>query len=101
MPSIKELFKFFVFGYIAAGHTQTEESEAELKRLIDEWCDDLHDEDCFDRNAMIDIIEYVEHKISDENKSLYRFHLIDFNYICHLEKFIKYVINICNKNNCQ
>jgi len=34
MPSIKELFKFFVFGYIAAGHTQTEESEAELKQWI-------------------------------------------------------------------
>ena len=37
MPSIKDIFKKFVFSYIAAGHTQTDESEAELKRLIDEW----------------------------------------------------------------
>ena len=99
MPSIKDLFKQFAFGYIAAGHTQTDESEAELKRLIAEWCDDLNEEDCFDRNAMFDILDYVEDHMTDDNKFFYRYNLNDFTYTCHLEKFIKYAINICNKNN--
>ena len=99
MPSIKELFKFFVFGYIAAGNTQTEESEAELKQWIDKFVDTCNDEDCFDRNAMIDILDYVEDHMTDDNKFFYRYNLNDFTYTCHLEKFIKYAINICNKNN--
>jgi len=99
MPSIKDIFKKFVFGFISAGHTQTEESRTELKRLIDEWCNDLQDEDCFERKTMFDILDYVEHNISDENKSLYHYNLNDFTYTCDLEKYIKYAINICNKNN--
>ena len=99
MPDIKELFKQFAFAYIAASHTQTDESEAELKRLIAEWCDGLNDEECFNRYTMWGILEYVEHNISDENKGLYHYFLSDSNYSNLLEKYIKYIVNLYNKNN--
>ena len=40
---IKELFKQFAFAYISSGHTQTEESEEELKRLIAEYINSIDD----------------------------------------------------------
>ena len=98
MPSIKELFKKFVFGYIAAGHTQTDESEAELKQWIDKFVDTCNEEDCFDRNTMFDILDYVEEHMTDDNKSFYRYNLNDFTYTCHLEHYIKYAIKVCNNN---
>ena len=97
MPSIKDLFKQFVLGYIAAGHTQTDESESELKRLIAEWCDGLHDENCFDRCSMYDILDYVEHNISDDNKFLYSYNFHEYKYTSLLEKYIKYAIKLFNK----
>ena len=99
MTSIKELFKKFVFGYIAVGHTQTEESEAELRQWIDKFVDELNEEWCFNNYTMCSVLCYVEINMSDENKSLYHYNLNDFTYTCDLEKYIKYAINICNKNN--
>ena len=99
MPDIKELFKKFVFAYIAAGHTQTDESEAELKQLIDGFVDTIHDdEDCFNSITLTDIIYYVEDHITDENKGFYRFYLNNNRYMDTLEKFIKHIIKLFNKN---
>ena len=98
MPDIKELFKHFVFGYIADGHTQTIEAEAELKRLIAEWVDSLNPKDCFTFFAMYDVLDYVEHNITDKNKGFYGYELNDYRYACQLEKCIRYIIKSFNKN---
>ena len=90
---VKELFKRFVFGYISSGHTQTEESEEELKRLIVEFINTIDDEDCFTYPALCDIIAYVEHNISDENKGFYHYWANKHSYRDQLEKFIRYIIN--------
>ena len=105
--SVKELFKKFVFGFITAGHTQTHDSEAELSRWIDKFVDTLNEEDCFDRNTMLDILDYVEEHMSNEascnqtmsDKSFYRYNLNDFTHTCQLERYIKYVINLCRNIN--
>ena len=89
---IKELFKQFVFGYIASGHTQTEESEQELKRLIAEYVEDMSDYYCFSKNTLLDILDYVEHNISDDNKDFYNYYLTDNRYTNQLEIFLKYII---------
>ena len=86
----KDLFKKFVFGFIAAGHTQTEESEAELKQWINKFVDTLNEEDCFDRNTMFDILVYVENHMTDDNKSFYHYNLNDFTYTCDLYIFLVY-----------
>ena len=99
MPDIKELFKQFVFGYIAAGHTQTDESEAELKKWIATFIDTLDDNDCFDRCTMLDILDYVEDHMSDDNKQFYRYYLQDFTYNTQLENYIKYIVKLFNKDN--
>ena len=89
---IKELFKQFVFGYIASGHTQTDSSEQELKRLIAEYVDDMSDYYCFSKNTLLDILDYVEHNISDDNKDFYNYYLTDNRYTNQLEIFLKYII---------
>ena len=99
MNTTKELFKKFVFGYISAGHTQTDESIKELKQLIAKFVDTCDDEDCFDRNTMIDILNYVKKHISDENKGFYHYCLNDYHYYFQLEDYIKYIIKVFNKNN--
>lgn len=94
MNTTKELFKKFAFGYIAAGHTQTDESEEELKQLIAEFVENIIERDCFDRNTMLDLLYYVEEHITDENKGFYTYYMNDFRYTCHLEDYIKHVIQL-------
>ena len=89
----KELFNRFVFGYIAASHTQTDESEQELKQLIAEFINEINDEDCFTYYALRDIIEYVKHNISDENKGFYHYWINRLIYRRQLEDYIKYIID--------
>ena len=90
--SVKELFKKFVFGYIAASHTQTEESEAELEQWIDKFVDTLNEEACFNNYTMCGVLCYVESNMSDENKSFYTYNYKDSKYIQYMEKFIKFHI---------
>ena len=40
-----------------------------------------------------DIIAYVEHNISDENKGFYHYWANKHSYRNQLEKFIRYIIN--------
>ena len=93
MPDIKELFKHFVFEYISAGHTQTDESEQELKQLISESVDTINDEDCFTEATLSYIIYYVEHHITDENKGFYHYDFSHFCYMLQLEQYIKHIIS--------
>ena len=90
---IKELFKQFAFAYISSGHTQTEESEEELKRLIAEYVDDMSDYYCFSKNTLLEILDYVEHNISDENKGFYQYLANESRYTTLLEDYLKHIIS--------
>ena len=95
--SIKEVFKRFVHGYISSGHTVWDESEEEVKRLIDEWVESYIDEDCcFTFYSIRGTIDYVKQNISDDYKQLYNFNFDDYKqrYTSLLEKYLKHYIHL-------
>ena len=91
--SIKEVFKRFVHGYISSGHTVWDESEEEVKRLIDEWVESYFDEDCFTFYSIRGTIDYVENNICDEYKGLYHYDYNQKQYIDLLQKYLKHYIH--------
>lgn len=92
--SIKEVFKRFVHGYISSGHTVWDESEEEVKRLIDEWVESYFDEDCFTFYSIRGTIDYVENNICDDYKQLYNFNFDEQRYTSQLEKYLKHYIHL-------
>ena len=97
--SIKEVFKRFVHGYISAGHTVWDESEEEVKRLIDEWVEDYNDEDCFTYYSINGALDYVKHNITDEYKGLYHYYFNQKQYIDLLQDYLKHYIKFSNALN--
>ena len=92
--TIKDYFKQFLHGYISAGHTVWDDSEEEVKRLIDEFVDSLSSDDyCFTYPIFSDFIGYIEDNLSDDYKRLYTIEAHYGRYVALLEDYLKHLFN--------
>ena len=88
--TIKDYFKQFLRGYISAGNTVSDESEAEVKRLTDQFVDSLcKDDDCFDYAVLCDYIAYIDDNLSEDYKGLYTLYCHHERYRTTLEDYLK------------
>lgn len=97
--TLKDYYSDFIYHYIADGHTQTDESEAELKKLINEYV--CVQKEYFIYEDTVRAITYVYKNISETNKGFYDYKIWRSDYMRKIESYIKYVIKskISSNNN--
>ena len=90
--SVREVFKQFLLGYVSNGCTVTRSAMKELNKLTDEFLNDLLPDYYFDELTVIDYLETVKEQMSDKNVGFFKLEYRKRNYIDHLERYIKKLI---------
>ena len=85
---MEKTFKRFLVGYVAAGHTVTEEAMKELNTISKEFVKTLKPDYLFTSNA----VEMFEESISEENKGFFVYEFDKCRYTQYLENWIRYLI---------
>ena len=96
--NIKSLFKQFLIGYVSNGATVDRPSMRELNRLTDEFLDDITADFYFNEITLIDYLETMTEKLSDENRHFFKLGYKRSYYIDELEGYIKHLINVIDSN---
>ena len=90
---MKETFRQFLVGYVSAGHTVDESIMDELRTLSDEFVQSIYPGYYFTSNATDLFIEFLNERLSDENRHWFPLRFNEERYIDMLENWIKYIIN--------
>ena len=73
--SVKEVFKQFLIGYVAAGHTATSEALEELDKLTKNFVNSIPEDYYFKCDYVKLYCEHMLEVMSDENKGFFHFYL--------------------------
>ena len=91
---MEETFKRFLIGYVVAGHTLDDEAEDELNNLTNDFINWLDPRFCFTENAVSTYIEFLDERLSDENRHWFPIRFDKDRYVDLLEKWIRHLVKI-------
>ena len=94
---MEKTFKRFLVGYVAAGHTTTEEAMKELNTISKEFVKTLKPDYLFTSNAVEMFEEVLEESISEENKGFFGYKFDKWRYIQLLEDWIRHLIETSDR----
>ena len=93
------VFRCFLFGYVAAGHTVDASASNDLMDLASQYVKDLHPSYYFSAYAVEEFIAYLQYHMSQSIRHFFVLAYDDVRYIEHLEELIKRWIGEDIRNN--
>ena len=91
---MEDKFKRFLVGYVSAGHTLDDSAQEELENLAYEFVNWLDPHYLFTENAISTFIEFLDERLSDENKHWFPLRFDKCRYVEHLEKWIRRLLKV-------
>ena len=91
---MEKTFKRFLIGYVSAGHTLDDEAEDELNNLTNDFINGLDPRFCFTENAVSTYIEFLDERLSDENRHWFPIRFDKDRYVDLLEKWIRHLVKV-------
>ena len=89
---MEQSFKDFLISYVVSGHTVDDDVMNELNRLTDEFIDIIDPYYFFTKNATGAYIDYLDDRLSDENRHWFPLRFDKSRYHGLLEKWIKWLL---------
>ena len=89
-----DAFKRFLVGYVSAGHTLDDSAQEELENIAYEFVNWLDSNYLFTEQGTRVYIEFLDERLSDENRHWFPLRFDKDRYIRHLEKWIRHLVKI-------
>ena len=89
-----DAFEDFLIGYVVAGHTVDDNVMEELNKLTDEFIKHLYSDYLFTEIGISAYIEFLDERLTDDNRHWFPLRFDKDRYIDHLEKWIRYRLKI-------
>ena len=89
-----QAFIDFLITYVVSGHTVDEDVMEELNKLTDEFVNNIYSCYFFTENAVGAYIEYLNERLTDENRHWFPLRFNKDRYAEHLEKYIRWRLKI-------
>ena len=89
-----DAFSDFLIGYVTAGHTVDDEVMKELNSLTNEFINNIYSDYFFTENATGAYIEFLDERLTDENRHWFPLRFDESRYVKHLEQWIRSLLKI-------
>ena len=89
-----DAFGDFLIGYVIAGHTVDDDVMEELNILTNEFISSIDSYYLFTENATGAYIEFLDERLSNENRHWFPLRFDKSRYVNHLEKWIRRLLKV-------